>query len=332
MTLEEIEMERSTSEEIEFVRHPLEAPELTMHARFYPLGFPVDLHTNSAVVLQMYASSWSSFEPRYNTEPISVDVHLSPSEAQECPPTPAFRMTLPLLMSIADQENYSIVDLARGTTQICITDATMRHPLYASYFFLESAAACHVATRHATVVHAACVEWNGRGMLLCGESGAGKSTLAYGCAKAGFGYITDDATFLLGDGAERMVTGNSRKVRLRPESATLFPEMKDLAITPRAAGKPSVEIATDCNLISLDETRVEAIVFLNRSTQREELIPYDKNAARGFMRESGFGLHEQRARQHRSLEQLLRAPVYEMHYKELPWAIARLKTLVQEGC
>jgi hypothetical protein len=332
MTLEDIEMVRTTPEKFEFARHPLEAPELTLQSRFYPLGFPVDLHTNSAAVLQMYAASWSSFGPRYDTEPIQVDVHLSPSESPECPPTPAFRMTLPLMVSIADQENYSVVDLGRGTTQICITDAAMRHPLYASYFFLESAAACHIATRHATVVHAACVEWNGRGMLLCGESGAGKSTLAYACARAGFGYITDDATFLLSDGLDRMVTGNSRKVRLRPESATLFPEMKDLAITPRAAGKPSVEIATGCNLISLDETRVEAIVFLNRSTQREELIPYAKDAVREFMRKSGFGMNEQRARQYRSLEQLLRAPVYEMHYKDLPWAIARLKTLAQDGC
>jgi len=332
MTIEELEAACTASQPLDFRRHPLEVPEPTLQGRFYPMGFPVELRTNSQQVLDLYGAIWQAFGPRYDTDPILIDVHVVETDATECPPAPDFRVMLPLMSAIADAENYSLFDLTRGTTQIVLSAATLRHPLYASYFFLESAAACHIVTRYATPVHGACLEWNGHGILLCGDSGAGKSTLSYACARAGFGYISDDATFILQNAEGRTVTGNSGKVRMRPEGAKFFPEIRDLEITPRAAGKPSVEIPLGQGVVSVGETKIDYILFLNRRSGREDLVPYRREVARAFMRQITYGLPHQLEAQYESIERLLEAEVFELHYSDLDWAIARLRQLAQAGC
>jgi hypothetical protein len=331
MTIEDLEAAHKASQPLDFRRHPLEAPDTTLQEQFYPMGFPVELKTNSIQVLDLCRAAWNGSSQRYDTEPIPIDVHVVESDSVECPPAPSFRMTMPLMSAIADADNYSLIDLARGSTQIVLSTAALRHPLYANYFFLESAASCHMVTRYATPVHGACVEWNGHGILLCGDSGAGKSTLSYACARAGFGYISDDATFILHSGDGSTVTGNSRRIRMRPEGAKLFPEIKDLEITPRAAGKPSVEISAGQGIVSLDETKVDYIVFLNRRSGREELLPYPRKVARDFMRQVAYGLPHQLDAQYNSIECILRAEVFEFHYSNLDWAVARLRQLAQAG-
>jgi hypothetical protein len=49
-------------------------------------------------------------------------------------------------------------------------------------------------------LHAASLEKNGAGLLLCGEAGAGKSTLTLHLVEAGFQYSGDDVALIEGDG------------------------------------------------------------------------------------------------------------------------------------
>ena len=43
---------------------------------FYPLGFPVEVRTNSNEVLDLMAELWGNFEKQHDTEPIRSDVHV----------------------------------------------------------------------------------------------------------------------------------------------------------------------------------------------------------------------------------------------------------------
>lgn len=331
MNVEEIEAACNASQPLDFSRHPLEGPELKFHASAYPYGFPVYLRSNSAEVLDMYQDAWKAFPWRFDTQEIHVDITVVPGKSVECPPTPNFRIMLPLMVSTADADNYSIIDLRRRTTTVVMSEAAMRHPLYAKYFFLEHAASCHITNRYVTPLHAGCVEWAGSGILLCGDSGAGKSTLSYSCARAGFGYISDDATFLLRDTRGRMVLGNPHKVRLRPEAARFFPEMRDLPITPRAAGKPSVEIAASGGITKFPDSHIDHIVFLNRRSGRETLCPYRVDAARGFFLQTAWGMPEHQPERERDLDALLTARLHELHYSDLDWAVDRLRQMVEEN-
>lgn len=318
----------------EIHRHPLEVPELSLRRVFYPFGFPAEVRTNSAAILSSCEPLWVLSEKRFDTKLIRIDVHVIDSVSLECPPTPTHRIMQPLLVWVADETNFAVADLARGTTQVVVSEAALRHPLYLQYFFLDAAAACHISTRYATPVHAGCVAHDGRGFLLCGDSGAGKSTLSWACARAGWGYVSDDATLLLHGKEERVVIGNCHKVRLRPAGAELFPEIAGLEITPRAEGKPSIEFPT-ANLPYIrraEAAQVDFIVFLNRNWDGPpKLTPYSKDVARRFMRQVLFGTPEHLAVQFAAVERLLTAEVFELRYNTLQPAIDRLRALSREG-
>ncbi len=335
MMIEEIERACDRSQPLDFSRHDLEAPALPLRRMFYPLGFPTELRTNSPEVMTEAEDVWHIFEKRFDTEPIHVDIHVTASDSIDCPPTPQYRFLPPLFVAVADTENYSIVDLSRNTTQIAISQAALRHRLYLRYFFLEQAGGCHIATRFTTPVHAACVALDGRGILLCGDSGAGKSTLAYACARAGWTYVSDDASFLLSCNAhERIVMGNCHQVRFRPSAAELFPEVQGLPITPRAAGKPSIELFT-AEMLHMDcaeHAKIDFLVFLNRRAGvGPKLLPYRTEVARYYMQQVLYGSGESLAKQYEEIEHLLTAEIVELRYSDLDWAVDRLRMLVREG-
>jgi len=334
MTMLKVESFRVTQMPIKLPRHSVEAPELSLGEVFYPLGFPTQLRTNSAEIILHARGLWSIFSKRFDTEPVCVDVHLVDGGPAECPPAPEVRLAKPLLLNVADANNHSVADLDRATTQIVLARATLKHGSYLDYFFLGCAPLCHIASRHTTPVHAGCVVHNGRGVLLCGHSGAGKSTLSYACARAGWTYVTDDASYLLIDGGERLVTGNCHQVRFRPSAGKLFPELDGLEITPRAAGKPSVELPTVRmqGMTCAVTAQADFLVFLNRSAAGpQELVPYGRDAARQYLCEVLYGPEESLAKQCAAIERLLTARILELRYSDLDWAVSRLEALTRDG-
>jgi hypothetical protein len=333
LTIEELELACDASQLLEPSKHMLDAPELGFVKTFYPLGFPATVRTDSKDVLDLYGSLWGKFQKQYGTEPIRIAVQLVESDSSECPPAPSYRIMLPLMMCVADQDNYSIVNLDSCETNIVVSRASLRFPLYAQYFFLSTPGCC-ISTRLTTPVHAACVALDGRGVLLCGDSGSGKSTLAYACARAGWTYVSDDGSYLLNGGSKRIVTGDCHQVRFRPSASELFPELQGLEITPRAAGKPSIELPTAGmpNIECAQSTRVDFIVFLNRRAGgAPQLVPYRKDVARPYMRQTIFGSPESLAPQYEAIDRLLTAGVFELRYSDLDWATDRLRALVREG-
>src|SRR5271155_1605050 len=102
MIIAEIEAACDSDESLDFSRHELEGPELSLKRLFYPFGFPAEVRTNSAVVLELMEELWGKFEKRYDTEPIRSYVRVEESDSTECPPTPTYRIMLPLMISVAD--------------------------------------------------------------------------------------------------------------------------------------------------------------------------------------------------------------------------------------
>jgi len=334
LTVQEIESACDASQPLDLSRHEVEAPELTHAKMFYPYGFPTEVRTNAPEIFTHYQEMWGIFEKRFDTSTIRVDVHVIEGQSTECPPAPSYRVMMPLMVIAADSDNYAIADLARNKTQITISRAAVRHPQYVRYFFLESTACQHISTRYTTPVHAACVALNGRGVLLLGDSGAGKSSLAYACARAGWTFIADDSISLLNGGHERVVIGNCHQMRFRTTAAELFTELKGLEATPRATGKPSIELPTTFfpQLICAQTTHVEFLVFLNRRYGGPPgLVPYRKEVARDFMRQILYSLPEMRAAQFAAIDQLLTADLFELRYQNVGWATQRLETLTRDG-
>ncbi len=333
LSIEDLESACIAAQRFDLPRHDMNPPDLPFHATFYPLGFPAEVNTNSEGVLTQYEELWGKFTRQHDTEPLRIDVQVVDTSETVCPPEPVYRFMQPLTMCVADANNFSLVDLDRCHTMIVISRAALRHRLYAQYFILGTPGCC-IATRYSTPVHAACVSLDGRGVLLCGDSGSGKSTLSYACARAGWTYVTDDGSYLLNGGTKRLVTGDCHKVRFRPSAVEFFPEIDGREITPRAAGKPSIEMPTAelTHIVTAQTARVDFIVFLNRRTSSPpKLVPYRRDVARQSMRQTLYGSPELLAVQYRAVERLLTADILELRYTDLNWAIDRLQVLVQEG-
>lgn len=311
--------------------------EMPLTAQYYPLGFRVDVITNSEQVLAAARESWSCFPAKLSLQsPLQLRLQFGVAEdsSWQCPPAPLVRAQEHLLSMMADQENFATCDLAQGFAFGWLSKGVERRRSYLRYHFLEAAALVLLAALRVTPLHAACVELAGCGMLLFGDSGAGKSTLAYACARAGWTYTTDDASYLVNGRDDRLVVGNSHQIRFRPSAAQLFPELQGLSVTPRAAGKPSIEFPTGRHsyLKTADECRIDRIVFLNREDHTPPgLHPYPRELARQWFSESLSNTCGNAEAQGARLAKLLTVPVHELRYRDLDWAVRRLEDLALEG-
>ena len=312
----------------EYPEHPLKLTELTLSKTYHPLGFPLEVLTNSRVILEMNDKLWGHFTHQHDTAPMRSYVHVTPGGPPECPPALTYQYVAPHFVDIADPQHYAVIDLAHGETVISITEASLRHRLYIEYFFLGAP----LTTIPAKAIHAACVAWNGRGILLCGDSGAGKSTLAYGCARSGWEYISDDGSFVLDEeiessretltlsGSVHLLQSCFRRfrgwIRHRAQQGNRLSRSRRIVSLGSCAGSGSA-------LTSLSFLTGIRIARTTRalSHRRCEVI----HARRGIRQ------NEIRDRQFAAVERLLAADVFELQYSDLESAIERLRRLVEDG-
>lgn len=309
---------------------------LKYEAVWFPLGYPVRVVSNSRRVLEAAEQSWNGFDPLFHGEPLEIllEVRSAAERIEALPPAPTHLFQGSNLLQVADADNFYIADLKRGRAMGRITPTAVACSRYLRYFILEGAALAMIASMRAVAVHGACVRAAGKGVLLCGDSGEGKSTLAYAGARAGWTYVSDDATYIPVDREDRLAVGNCTQVRFRPSGATLFPELAGRPITPRAAGKPSIEVRTSewPEIKTANTTPVDHVVFLNRScADTQELVSLRPSSVLPWFKQHLISPPETRPAQEAALERLLSAGVFELRYHNLGWAIERINQLAWKG-
>ena len=308
--------------------------EMPFSATHFPMGFPLHLATNSTEVLEAAQESWGMFAQRFDTPPMRLQVGILDDGSTEFPADITPRALGHLMMQVADNRNFFVTDLLRNFGFGWFGTAAVSHRSYFRQQMLEAMALFQIANCHTAPIHAGCVSRNGHGVLLCGYSGAGKSSLSFACARAGWTYTTDDACFLVHGGQERQVIGNCHILRLRPTASGLFSEIEGMPITPRAKGKPSIELSTEGlpGIVPCMDARIDSLVFLNRRDDEvEQLFRFPKESARRYLMRHCSGAEELRGRQIALLENLLTAEIYELRYRDLDWAVDALDRLVLEG-
>ncbi|MCU1226241.1 MAG: HPr(Ser) kinase/phosphatase [Edaphobacter sp.] len=327
-----IDIELMAEAEIGGVSDPvLSNAEMPLRATYYPLGFPVEISTNSRYILEAAEESWGQFcAGSFAQPPLQLRIGVLEGESNRCPPAPVCRSQRNLFSMVADVDNFVVCDLEQRFAFGWLTQTAVEHQSYLRYHFLEAAALILLTSSYATPVHAACVSYRERGFLLCGDSGAGKSSLAYACARAGWTYTSDDSSYLIEDSDERRVVGNPYKFRLRPSGMELFLELEGHAITPQAWGKPSIEIFTAemPDIVTASSCSVDHIVFLNRqSFDSPGFEPYPKEDAMRWLNQIPYGTPARREIQRKSLLKLLGADIWELRYSDLDDAINLLESI-----
>jgi len=313
----------------------LDAFELPLRAIFHPLGFTIEIVTNSQEVIASAEESWGRFHKTFSEPPVQLQIGVLEGGSQECPPIPVSRARANLLLTNADTENFIVCDMRRGYAFGWVTQAAVADRAYFRYYLLESTAWILVQSLHLTPLHAASVRLADRGVLLCGDSGAGKSSLAFSCARRGWTFLSDDSVCLVRNRKDRLVVGNPYQFRFREVGVELFPELKKHSVTPRPTGEMAIELSTVSmpGIATAQSGTVDYIVFLNRREPGPPcLATFPKeNALPWFETVISFGERDVREAQGASLRRLLEVPVYELRYRDLDWAVNRLEALAREG-
>ncbi|HEX4227634.1 MAG TPA: hypothetical protein VHZ07_03115 [Bryobacteraceae bacterium] len=310
-------------------RTPLECD-----ATFFPYGFPVRIRSNSWTTIEATGRSWGTYRKHYDHQELDIRLLLSESSSPSCTAEPTFRSQGHLLTIVVDGENFACLDLEAGFAFGWATEATARNQEYFRQCLLDVMIYPLLEIRHLITLHAACVQYRGKGILLAGTSGAGKSSLSYACARSGWTFVSDDASAFLRDAPRPMIIGHPQKFRFREPVGSLFPEFLGLKSTLRAYGKPTIEVRTDSldNIQRADESAIDAIVFLNRAGfdgKKPALIPVSPEDAWQRLSYSVWAVQlpafDQRLA---ALERLLDIPIYELHYANFDPAIELLRKFV----
>ena len=331
----ESEIETEVPSTAAIVDPVLSAFELPLRAIFHPLGFTVEIATNSHEVIASAEESWGHFQKSFSEPPMQLQIGVLQGGSDDCPPIPVCRGRANLLVTIADPENLTVCDMRRGFAFGWVTQAAVANRAYFRYYLLESTMWVLVQSLYLTPLHAALVQLEGRGVLLCGDAGAGKSSLAFSCARSGWTFLSDDSSYLVRNRNDRLVLGSPYQMRFREAGIKLFPELKKHRVTPRPTGKMSIELSTASmpEIATALTCTVDYIVFLNRrEPARPCLGPFPKETALPwFEGVISFGERDVREAQAASLQRLLAVPIYELRYRDLDWAVNRLEALVREG-
>jgi hypothetical protein len=305
---------------------------MPFRGRYYPLGFPLTIETNSEEILSIALETWAPFSQRFETPDLRLRIGVTESDSRNLP-KPVVRGQGHLISFVGDADNFSVGDFESGFGYAWFSPFLVQNRDILRYNYLDSLALTLIDAMHVSTIHAACVALDGSGVLFCGPSGAGKSTLAYACARKGWQYLTDDASALVKGRTDRVVIGNPHRLRLRPDAGLIFPEFHDRLVTGRANGKMSIEIATakEPQIDRLPECRIEQVVFLARAQgAKASLRPYPRERAlEELSAVIAFGRPEQRKARISHYRNLLEVPVFQMHYEDLEEAVNCLAVAVR---
>jgi hypothetical protein len=200
-----------------------EHPQRLWRKRATLLGGSFEFESSSRALLRLVEEAYaglprhrlSSVRPRYR-----IRLQLTSGDGSgdaSAPPLPQFQGGVGLLTAVMDAANFAVICPAERTGLVAISGSMLRFPRQVRYELLEFAvfALAHRSQRFVSL-HAGCVGWERRGLLLIGQSGAGKSVLSLYCALHGFDFLTEDATFV--DAATLRATGVSNFLHVNPDA------------------------------------------------------------------------------------------------------------------
>ena len=248
--------------------------ELPLRAAVHPLGFSLHLATNSRDVIQAAQEAWNAYGPAYARQPLEIRMIVQAEGALADEP-PVFRSQGNLFSVVYDRHNFGVCESTSLEGYCFISRKTASDHVRLRLHFLEAMTYMLLAQRHAVPLHAAAVARGGAGFLLCGPSGAGKSSLAYACARAGWTFVSDDATWLPAHAGGRTAVGRPRHARFREDAPRLFPELARYAAGQRPNGKITIEapIADFPTLRTGVHCTADHLILLDRRPCAPRLIP-----------------------------------------------------------
>ena len=214
-----------------------------LHSHHIVTGAHCMVSTNSPAVLGAARKFFrQAVEPQYPPG-LTLRFWVDPA-AQSSPPwpNPFFRGLEHFAYAGFDSENSFLLDHRRRSVLGRFSPSMARDVGYWQRVIFPALVGLASDALKVTVVHCACVERDGDGLLLAGESGAGKSTLSLAMARRGFAFVSDDWTYLSHADGQLVAWGLGTLLKLLPDAVQHFPELKTLEPGVALNGERSFEV------------------------------------------------------------------------------------------
>lgn len=306
-----------------------------MRRRYFPMGYPLEILTNSPHAISAANAIWDRFEQLSDAPPVRLRIDVSEFDAipVRVPVTP--RQFGHLLTIMQGPENFGVADMTAGYGVISATRDVAQNTAWFVYHFLEPIACVLLGARHFTILHAACVALEGKAALLSGPSGAGKTCLSYACALRGWDFVSGDASHLVRSSPGATVIGRPFSIRFRNSARSMFPSLERYHPRLRPNGKQDIELDTgELRLSTALRAQAALVVFLNRAAEpvKAGFDTVCPNEARTLLADSiCFGDEASRAEQAKAMDRLLDLPLLRLTYSEPFGAEALLRSALPGG-
>ena len=313
--------------------------DLPLREVFYPLGFTLDIETNTQAILDAATESWAGSVSVFGDPTLRLRVVVSPAQSGQAPPQPPVCHAQGHLLSlVGDRDHFAVCDLDRGFAFATLTEQAAADRRFLRFYYLECIAYVLLTWRRLTAIHASCVSLGENAALFCGRPGAGKSCLALACACQGMEFVSDDAVYLLRQGSDRTLLGRPRFVRLKEAAAQLFPQLRLLqpplsrsAIDDGA--EPVFEFATAGlpGIATRERCRAAHVIFLERQlVGAAQLVEVPSSEAVDLLvRELPRFSAEVSREQVDSVKELVERGAYRLRYSDLECAVEKVRALLR---
>lgn len=304
---------------------------LPLIATYYPIGFPLEMATNSEELLAAASELWRAYPRLSCSKPVRLHVEVE-GRSNGAAGEPVVRGREHLVFITQSRENFAVADLSRGFAYAALTHEMAADRRCFRYYYLEPLVHLMIDSLHATPLHAACVALPSGAVVLCGASGVGKTSLAYACARRGWIYLSDDATHVLRRSSGHTVAGRPHQIRFRASAGRLFPELNAFPGVTRPNGKCNVEVDTvQLGISTAYRAEARAIVFLQRrgDPAKAEAAAFPREKAKQILQQVlCYGDERTRKQQLGTLGDFLNLPVVDLSYYDMDEAEGALRRLV----
>lgn len=269
--------------------------DLPIRANIKAAGATCLLAANSSSVIDSIAQL-HPFAQRASKRSFGLNVLIDPSITRDRLATPHFRGRGHLVFALFSAQEMFAFDLQRKVGFGAVSRETACNPEFWNRTLLPIALGVLGSVIGVIPLHAACLDRNGRALMIAGHSGAGKSTLAVALSRYGFSLVSDDWTYLTKDANGLTAHGLRAPVKLLPDAVSYFPELAAFLPVKSLNG----EMAYEVNPHDVFSARVRSesapsrILFLDRLEKPGcTFIPCQRSKARRFFEDNSERLPDE---------------------------------------
>jgi hypothetical protein len=259
---------------------------LPLHGAIHVVGRTGRVATNDQGLLDVLSSICAGESENSAVFNLLAFVHHESSLPDDLP---YFRGLHHLIFAKFGPSDLFVFDIVTRTVRAAITTELARDRAFWQERLLPIAIGVFGAGIGVLPLHAACLSFEGKGLLIAGASGTGKSTLSFALAKHGADFISDDWTYIACDHGELCAHGLSAPIKLLPDAAKYFPELARHDLRISLNGELAYELPPENSL----ELRVEGrckpdwLVFYERIPAGEpDLVRLSGEEARRYIHSS----------------------------------------------